>query len=271
MRLSEADYRAVLGFVHDAGEVAGPDAFPKPVRESLVSLLRADTAWHCTVDESAERRSPRTVRDGHVEFRWGFGEGAVANGLPPGVLEALREHPLEEPTPAAQVAANRPLRRSDLVTTREWRKTGRWAECDRPVGARDWVRLWIGSPNRPSALFEFDTCRSEWDERIVGMLELLAPHLDQLMRRAAHRVGVPATTEDLTPRELEILGLIADGRTNAEVAGILWISPNTVRKHVENIFDKLAVHTRTAAVVRVFGAHFDVQETEPGPSARLRQ
>jgi DNA-binding CsgD family transcriptional regulator len=34
---------------------------------------------------------------------------------------------------------------------------------------------------------------------------------------------------------------------------MLWISPNTVRKHLENAFDKLEVHTRTAAVARAFG------------------
>jgi DNA-binding CsgD family transcriptional regulator len=49
----------------------------------------------------------------------------------------------------------------------------------------------------------------------------------------------------LTPRERESLELVAEGRTNAEVAGLLWVSPGTVRKHPENAYDKLGVHTRT--------------------------
>jgi DNA-binding CsgD family transcriptional regulator len=51
----------------------------------------------------------------------------------------------------------------------------------------------------------------------------------------------------LTPREREILDLVAEGRINAEIAETLWVSPGTVRRHLENVFAKLGVHTRTAA------------------------
>ena len=56
----------------------------------------------------------------------------------------------------------------------------------------------------------------------------------------------------LTTREREVIALVADGLTNAEVAERLWISPGTVRRHLENVYGKLGVHTRTAAV-RAFG------------------
>jgi DNA-binding CsgD family transcriptional regulator len=55
----------------------------------------------------------------------------------------------------------------------------------------------------------------------------------------------------LTAREREILDLVAEGRTNAEIAERLWISPETVRKHLENVYAKLGVHTRTAAAAFV--------------------
>lgn len=55
----------------------------------------------------------------------------------------------------------------------------------------------------------------------------------------------------LTSREREILDLVAEGRTNAEVADVLFIAPGTVRRHLENAYSKLGVHTRTAAVARV--------------------
>ena len=58
----------------------------------------------------------------------------------------------------------------------------------------------------------------------------------------------------LTPRERQILAWVADGKTNKEIARILWITPNTVRKHLENVYDKLGVHTRTAAVGHLFSA-----------------
>jgi len=57
----------------------------------------------------------------------------------------------------------------------------------------------------------------------------------------------------LTPREREIMDLVAEGRTNAEIAERLWVSPATVRKHLENVYAKLGVHTRTAAAALVGG------------------
>jgi DNA-binding CsgD family transcriptional regulator len=55
----------------------------------------------------------------------------------------------------------------------------------------------------------------------------------------------------LSARELEVLALVADGLRNAEIAEALWLSPATVRKHLENIYEKLGVHTRTAAVAQL--------------------
>ena len=55
----------------------------------------------------------------------------------------------------------------------------------------------------------------------------------------------------LTNRESEIVDLLAAGKTNAEIAELLWIAPGTVRKHLENVYEKLGVHSRTAAVARV--------------------
>ena len=54
----------------------------------------------------------------------------------------------------------------------------------------------------------------------------------------------------LTPREREILAWVAHGKTNKEIARILWITPNTVRTHLENVYSTLGVHTRTAAATR---------------------
>ena len=55
----------------------------------------------------------------------------------------------------------------------------------------------------------------------------------------------------LTRREHEVVLLVAEGLTNAQIAERLWISPGTVRRHLENVFAKLDVHTRTAAVARL--------------------
>jgi ATP/maltotriose-dependent transcriptional regulator MalT len=72
-----------------------------------------------------------------------------------------------------------------------------------------------------------------------------------LARVRAIRTGSKAPAADiLTAREREVLALVADGRSNPEIAGDLGLSPKTVNRHVENIFDKLAVSSRAAAVAK---------------------
>jgi DNA-binding CsgD family transcriptional regulator len=73
----------------------------------------------------------------------------------------------------------------------------------------------------------------------------------------SERLGVGAAQLarlPLTEREREILALVAAGKTNVEIAAILAISARTVQKHLEHIFQKLGVETRTAAAVRALAA-----------------
>ena len=53
----------------------------------------------------------------------------------------------------------------------------------------------------------------------------------------------------LTPRETEVMDWILEGKTNADISKILGISPRTVEKHCERIFQKLGVENRYAAIV----------------------
>jgi RNA polymerase sigma factor (sigma-70 family) len=61
---------------------------------------------------------------------------------------------------------------------------------------------------------------------------------------------MPQAFPELSDREREILALIAQGHTNAEVAERLVISPKTVRNHVSNILSKLQVADRAEAILR---------------------
>jgi DNA-binding NarL/FixJ family response regulator len=69
-------------------------------------------------------------------------------------------------------------------------------------------------------------------------------------RRALSRADQEAEllARQLTPKELEVLGLLAGGANSAEIARSLLISPNTVRTHVQSILAKLQVHSRLEAV-----------------------
>jgi DNA-binding NarL/FixJ family response regulator len=78
-------------------------------------------------------------------------------------------------------------------------------------------------------------------------------------------VGDPL--EELTPREREVLALIAEGRSNAGIARRLWIAEGTVERHVHSIMLKLGLtetdddHRRVLAAVRFLDAH---QTGHPG-------
>lgn len=56
----------------------------------------------------------------------------------------------------------------------------------------------------------------------------------------------------LTKRELEIVGLIAEGKSNGEIAGVLFISEATVKKHISNIFEKTGASRREELVRMAF-------------------
>ena len=70
------------------------------------------------------------------------------------------------------------------------------------------------------------------------------------------RPAIPATAPGraLSERELEVLGLVAEGLSNGEIADKLFISVGTVKTHVHNIFGKLGVEGRPRAIARARGA-----------------
>jgi DNA-binding CsgD family transcriptional regulator len=81
----------------------------------------------------------------------------------------------------------------------------------------------------------------------------------------AKRYGVAITevaemsTSVLSRREEQVLDLVAEGRTNDEVAGVLFISPVTVKAHLRHIYEKLGVRNRVEAAARL------TRERAPGP------
>jgi DNA-binding NarL/FixJ family response regulator len=102
--------------------------------------------------------------------------------------------------------------------------------------------------------------------QLIRRLASEAPH-PELPPSAAESDAAPAPPlpEDLTPREVEVLGLVARGKTNQEIAGSLFISRATAKLHVRRIIAKLGVSDRTQAVVRALelGLAPYPEKTEP--------
>ena len=84
----------------------------------------------------------------------------------------------------------------------------------------------------------------------VGLAVLLPEGLDSLLREgtASHRAVSPPLVEALTPREIEVLGMMVEGWGNKEISARLGISEHTVKFHVASIMGKLNASSRTEAV-----------------------
>jgi DNA-binding CsgD family transcriptional regulator len=105
----------------------------------------------------------------------------------------------------------------------------------------------LGGVDRRLLLFR-DESAPDFSEREKAMLALARPHVAELhTRRDRELRGEP----NLTPRQWEVLRQVASGSSNTQIARTLGLSEATVRKHLENVFLRLGVQSRTEAVARV--------------------
>ena len=118
-----------------------------------------------------------------------------------------------------------------------------WQELDAPYEAAR-ARVLVGLACR--GLGDEDTADLEL-EAANGVFMELGAAADLAWVDSLSGGAVPADTHTLTMRELEVLRLVAAGRSNRQIASALVISEHTVARHLQNIFAKLGVSSRTAA------------------------
>jgi DNA-binding CsgD family transcriptional regulator len=132
-------------------------------------------------------------------------------------------------------------------------------EYDRQYGMGDYVIVPLASRagttrrlllNRPPG----DRLFSEWAHTA---LRLLQPHLEGAVRRVQDCRLAP----ELSRREYEVLIQVRAGHDNRTIARLLQVQPSTVRKHLENAYTQLGVHSRTAALAAVFDPAPEVSST----------
>jgi DNA-binding NarL/FixJ family response regulator len=138
---------------------------------------------------------------------------------------------------------------SDYYSQRQWHNSPMYAEYLRDFSVEH--ELIVCLPALPGSSLRLLLRRERGDfcERDRLLLALLRPHLDGVYQDVQRRrAGAPK----LTARQWEVLRLVAAGHSNADIGRQLCLSEGTVRKHLENIFERLQVSTRTAAVARAY-------------------
>ena len=142
----------------------------------------------------------------------------------------------------------------DTSTDRAWRNTTLYNEWCREVHIEPQAKVALaasGSPVSRCLMIDLaDDADRTFAHRERTLLKLIQPAFARPIALAeAARQRHRALR--LTPRELEVLGLVRDGLTNGEIATELFVSPGTIRSHLENAFAKLGAHTRTEAIARL--------------------
>ncbi len=117
-------------------------------------------------------------------------------------------------------------------------------ELLRAVGVSDGVVIGFRSGRDHVSQLGMDRYAGMFCERDLAMLHLVAPALQRLLR-SAQTTTLPAS---LTLTERRVLQLLSTGMSNADLAYELSVAPATIRKHLEHVYRKLGVTSRTAAV-----------------------
>jgi DNA-binding CsgD family transcriptional regulator len=151
-------------------------------------------------------------------------------------------------------AASRALRISDIASSRQLHRLDYYDQALQPLGIEHEVRLWLSAPSGIARYYFISRRKEDGDfsDSNREMLDLLRPFLVAVHEQFDVQAPTSENADGLTSRETEILGWVARGKTNKEIAGLLIVSPHTVRKHLEHVYEKLRVNSRTAAVARVF-------------------
>lgn len=236
-RIDAGDAASLMELVHDGAGSTGREPFPPAVLFGLARLIPSDA---CVGYQEAD-----------VSGAFRVVELVEVIGTPPSPTAERAFQTLGWQNPLhcrLHARTDEVLRLSDFITRREKAHLAYNDLVWRPHGIDDAMRVWLPAPRGRARSVYLERTGKNYTDRDRALLQLMRPHLHRLRQNAEARRRVGPSV-GLTAREAEVLGWVARGRTNAEIATELLISSHTVRKHLENIFEKLDVRTRTAAAI----------------------
>lgn len=237
MRVSASDLRGMVQFLDTALSSSPEDPFPPSTLSALTGLIAADQADYFEVGPD------QTV----LAFTMAFEEQPDAR-LDDASWRTAHQNPLE---PFRWGPADGPLRMSEVISDRELQRLGYYTDFLRLAHIRDRLRVWLWRSAQSAACVTLVRSDARFSDRDSAVMAVLQPHLAALRERFI-AAGDRPDQVDLTIREAEVVTLVATGRSNAEIARLLFMSPATVAKHLEHAYRKLQVTGRSevAAAVR---------------------
>lgn len=147
---------------------------------------------------------------------------------------------------------------SDSLATAQFRASALFNEYYRKIGIDHVVAVPMFVDRRLLVSFVLNRTKRDFSDRERAVLDLVRRPLAALYRSllALERPRDDAAFDKLplTPREREVLTWVAAGKTDRRIADILGMSARTAQKHLQHIYEKLGVETRTAAAMRARGA-----------------
>lgn len=251
MMLRRGDLEAVVKFLGDAVALECDQPYTSRLLEEIRNLIPCDGITYQEYDHAARRFSRLIGSDDEGDF------DEEPDSSEDDAYWRLGPCPIvEHRVRAGDLGA---IRASDIMPPRRFRQTPLYVDYFHPNAVEYMLDLGLerrGSRQRSLILFR-GRARSDFSERDVSILELLRPHLTgrertSVLRQALRDLQIVdvdgAAHPPLTAREREVVELVGRGMTNAEVAAQLWISPATVKKHLEHVYGKVGVGRRAAAV-----------------------
>ena len=259
LRQGGFDPHALTRMIADANDDEPGPMLPWSLLDDLADLIPADELSICDLDVA---RHERPLEQGML----GGDPRAVQQGEPaPGTFKNFWRYYPSFWTGLPPSGAGQVRRWTDRYPGRMLLQEPLYLDTFRPVGRRYFLSVGLVSPaGHERNLMFWRHSGPDFSEREMDLLALLRPHLAEVFVGAVRRRrGV------LTPREWEVLDLVAQGLSNADIAGRLFMSVSTVRKHMEHIFDRTGTRTRGAAVARMLPEQRDVAGTSTGLPGHL--
>jgi DNA-binding CsgD family transcriptional regulator len=184
----------------------------------------------------------------------------------PGFTAMVAGHPAFAAHRSGKLPMGTSAALTDLADRPTLRRLPLYMDLYRPLGTADQLLCLVELDGRIGSVLMFNRSRPGFTRRDRELVNLLAPHLSQVLARQKRNAALRAATRHitsldesslsklsaLTPREREVAAHVADGATDREIARSLVISPRTVQKHLEQIYRKLDLTNRggLGAIIR---------------------